>query len=240
MMAWFKTFLNFILPPRCLLCGKIIKSEDSLCPDCFENISFITEPYCKYCGIPLNGDKDDVFELVCFSCLNRNNSFRLSRSAIKYDQFSKKLLLDFKFADHVENRLLLARWLYFAGRDIFKEGVDLIIPVPLHYTRIIQRKYNQSAMLAADLSTLCRIPVNYKCLKKIRYTKPQVQCSGKKRKSNIKDAFEVVNPECIKGKRIVLIDDVYTTGSTMHECIKVLKKAKAKSVDILTVARVCP
>lgn len=239
MLTWFRKLLNFILPPRCLLCGKIISSENSLCSDCFENISFITEPYCKYCGIPLNGNKDDVFELSCLHCLNKKNSFRLCRSAIEYDRFSKKLLLDFKFADHIENRLLFARWLYFAGKDIFKAGVDLIIPVPLHYTRIIQRKYNQSAMLAAELSKLCLIPVNYKALKKIRYTKPQVQCSGKKRKSNIKDAFEVIDPSNIKGKRVVLIDDVYTTGSTMHECIKVLKKAKVKSVDVLTVARVC-
>lgn len=193
MIAWFKNFLNFILPPRCLHCGKIIQSENSLCSECFDNISFITKPYCKCCGIPLEGRKDDVFELTCFNCLNKKNAFRLCRSAIKYDQFSKKLLLDFKFADHIENRLLLARWLYFAGKDIFKAGADLLIPVPLHYTRMIQRKYNQSAMLAAELSKLCCVPVHYKILKKIKYTKPQVQCSGKNRKSNIKNAFEVTH-----------------------------------------------
>ena len=240
MITWFRNLLYFILPPRCLLCGKVIQSENSLCPDCFENISFITKPYCQHCGMPLDGSKDDVFELTCLNCLNKKPLFRLCRSAIKYDEFSKKLLLDFKFADHIENKLLLARWLFFAGKDIFKAGIDFIIPVPLHYTRLLQRKYNQSAMLASELSKLCLIPVDYKVLKKIRYTKPQIKCSGKNRKSNIKNAFEVVNPDKIKGKRVLLIDDVYTTGSTMQECIKVLKKAKVKSVDVLTVARVCP
>lgn len=239
MITWLKTLFNFILPPRCLLCGKIIRSENSLCSDCFENISFITDPYCQCCGAPLSANKDDVFSFTCLKCLNKKPSFRLCRSAIKYDQFSKKLLLDFKFADHIENRLLLARWLYFAGKDIFRKGVDFIIPVPLHYTRLMQRKYNQSAMLAAELSKLVLIPVDYKSLKKIKYTKPQIQCRGKSRKSNIKNAFEVTNPEKLKGKCIVLVDDVYTTGSTMNECIKALKKAKVKSVDILTVARVC-
>ena len=171
--------------------------------------------------------------------MNKKNSFRLCRSAIKYDQFSKKLLLDFKFADHIENRSLLARWLYFAGKDIFNAGVDLIIPVPLYFTRLLSRKYNQSAILTAELSKMTAIPADYKSLKKIRNTLPQVQCNGTKRKTNIKNAFQVKNPNKIKGKRILLIDDVYTTGSTLNECCKVLLKAGATSVDILTVARVC-
>lgn len=239
MIRFLKVLINFILPLRCLVCGKIMRTHGCLCPECFENINFITKPYCQRCGKPLNGDIDDIQGLCCVSCLNKKNYFRLCRSAIEYDNFSKKVILDFKFKDHLENRKLLAQWMNFAGKDIFDSGVDLIIPVPLYFTRLFSRKYNQSAILAAELSKLTSLPADYKSLKKIRNTLPQVLCNGKKRKVNVRNAFQVVHPDKIKGKRIVLIDDVYTTGSTLRECSKVLLKAGAKSVDILTVARVC-
>lgn len=239
MMFGLKNLFDFILPKRCLLCGKVISSEDSLCADCFDQIKFITAPYCRHCGRPLVGHKDDVQGLCCVECLGRKSPFRLCRSAIEYDDYSKKIILDFKFADHLENRKLLARWLYMAGRDIFDLGADLIIPVPLHFTRLIKRKYNQSAILANELALISHIDVDCRVLKKIRYTLPQVQCNGKQRVTNIKNAFDISKPEKIKGKRIILIDDVYTTGSTLKECAKVLLKAGAKSVDTLTVARVC-
>ncbi len=238
MIRQLKKLIDFILPQRCLLCGKVISSPDSLCLDCFDKISFITTPYCSRCGKPLMME-EKVHDFYCASCLKKKRSFRLCRSAIYYDDLSKKLLLDFKFADHIENRKLLSKWLYIAGKDIFDAGVDLIIPVPLHYTRLLKRKYNQSAMLAAELSKLIDVPVNYKVLKKIRYTLPQVHCNGQQRKKNIKDAFSITDNTQIKGKRIVIIDDVYTTGSTLKECTAVLKKSGAKSVDLLTVARVC-
>jgi ComF family protein len=158
---------------------------------------------------------------------------------VEYDDFSKRIILDFKFRDHLENRKLLTQWMLLAGKDIFNASVDLIIPVPLYFTRLLSRKYNQSAILTAELSKMTSIPADYKSLKKIRNTLPQVQCNGEKRRTNIKNAFQVKNPDKIKGKRVLLIDDVYTTGSTLNECCKVLLKAGATSVDILTVARVC-
>lgn len=236
MLKWLKILLNVILPPRCLICGKVISSDDSLCLDCFDNINFITKPYCKRCGVPLVSGGDETY---CVSCLTKTSPLRLCRAAIKYDEFSKKLILDFKFLDHIENKKLLARWLYMAGQDIFKEGVDLLIPVPLYYTRLIKRKYNQSAILTAELAKLSGIEACYTALKKIKHTLPQVECNGKHRKLNVQNAFDVLHCDKIKGKRIVLIDDVYTTGSTLKECAKALKKAGAKSVDALTVARVC-
>ena len=141
--------------------------------------------------------------------------------------------------DHLENKKLLVNWLEIAGKDIFNEGVDLILPVPLHYTRIFERKYNQSAILAKELAKKKGIDIDFGCLKRCKKTQPQVMCSGKNRKKNVKGAFEVIDSSKIKGKRIVLIDDVYTTGSTLKECAKVLLKAKAKSVDTLTIAKVC-
>ncbi len=238
MIHWLKPVIDIILPPRCLLCGKAIHSDSSLCADCFSKINFINKPYCKHCGMPLDADIPDG--LCCTNCLTAKQNLRLCRSAIKYDEISKRLILNFKFSDHLENKKLLCNWLFMAGEDIFKHGIDVIVPVPLHYARLFKRKYNQSAILAAGLSELCNIPADYASLKKIRHTTPQIQCSGKQRTQNVKNAFQVVAPQNIKGKRIVLIDDVYTTGSTLNECAKALKKAGAKSVDALTVARVCP
>jgi ComF family protein len=236
MKNWFKIFIDTLLPPRCLLCGKVIHHDDSLCSECFKNITFITHPYCQYCGSPL---PEDIFnEACCVHCLKKKPPFRMCRSAVIYDDYSKHLVLDFKFADHTENKNLLARWLLLAGEDIFHNGVDVIIPVPLHFRRLFKRKYNQSAMLAAELSMLSHIPAEFTALKKIRHTTPQVHCNGKQRLKNIKDAFEVTALDKVKGKRILLIDDVYTTGATLRECARVLKKAGAKSVDAITVARV--
>lgn len=239
MIRILRAVINFILPLRCLICGKTMPVQGCLCTECFEKINFITKPYCQHCGKPLNGDADDIQGLCCISCLKKKNNFRLCRSAIEYDNFSKRIILDFKFKDHLENKKLLVQWMLLAGKDIFNTGVDLIIPVPLYFTRLLSRKYNQSAILAAEISKSTNIPADYKSLKKVRNTLPQVQCNGTKRKTNVKNAFQVMSPDKIKGKRILLIDDVYTTGSTLRECSKVLLKAGAKSVDILTVARVC-
>ncbi|MBR2273822.1 MAG: ComF family protein [Alphaproteobacteria bacterium] len=238
MINIFRTLINFLLPHRCLCCGVVLASHDSLCADCFNNITFISKPYCKCCGRPLYTGSTEADDLYCVSCLNKRPNFRYSRAAIRYDNFSKRLVLDFKFAAHIENKKLLARWLYLAGKDIFEAGADLIVPVPLHYTRLLKRKYNQSAVLAGELAKMTNIIVDYDVLKKIKYTLPQTQCDGKQRHKNIKGAFTITHPERIKGKRIVLIDDVYTTGSTTKECTKTLLKFGAKSVDILTVAKV--
>lgn len=233
-------FINFILPPRCLMCGKIVNNDNGLCKECFNKINFITRPYCKRCGEPfiktINND-----ELLCVKCLNneKKNKIRMSRAMVVYDEYSKKIILDFKFLDHLESKNLLVNWLNIAGNDIFEKGIDVIIPVPLHYTRIIKRKYNQSAILAKEIAKKRDVEIILDCLVRTKKTIPQVMCSGKDRRKNVKGAFEVIDKKKVKGKRVVLIDDVYTTGATLNECTKTLLKAGAKSVDTLTIAKVC-
>ena len=141
--------------------------------------------------------------------------------------------------DKTENAGILARFLFQAGRDIWAAGADLLLPVPLHYTRLIKRRYNQSALLAGELEKLVLVPVDYNSVVRHKKTRPQVEFSGHERVKNVKGAFLVRHPEQIRGKKIVLIDDVMTTGSTLKECALVLQKAGASSVDALTVARVC-
>ena len=240
-MTIFRTFIesliNFLFPYQCLRCGKILDSAGYLCESCVEEINFIKPPYCHKCGHPLQEENINK-KMLCAGCLKNKRSFyRLSRSAVIYDNSSKNIILSFKFFDQTENANLLSAMIKIAGKDIFAEGVDLIIPVPLHYTRLIKRKYNQSALLAQKLSKMTAVPYNNLVLIRSRKTKPQVEVSGKERITNVKNAFGVKNPQFIKGKRIVLIDDIMTTGSTVKECALVLKKAGAKSIDILTIAR---
>ena len=128
--------------------------------------------------------------------------------------------------------------MWLGGKDIFAAGVDVIVPIPLHYTRLIKRRYNQSALLAGELGRLCGVPVDVRAVVRHCKTKPQVEFSGHERVKNVKNAFSVKYPAVLKGRRVLLLDDVMTTGSTLRECAKAILKAGAVSVDALTVARV--
>ncbi len=239
MLSFFQKIIDAVLPPRCIECGKILNGKIGLCPECFNRINFISQPYCSKCGIPFE-QADNGETLLCGQCIREKRSpFRMNRSAMRYDENSKNLILSFKFMDKTENASVLAKWIKIAGEDIWKAGADVLIPIPLHYTRLIKRKYNQSALLCAELSKLTGIPVDYHSVVRCLKTRPQVEFSGKERIKNIKGAFSVRHPERLQGKRVVLIDDVMTTGSTLKECALIIKKAGAASVDTLTAARVC-
>lgn len=229
---------DFLLPYRCLKCGKILTSAGYLCDSCVSDINFITSPYCHKCGTPLYTDNNGASQLCSNCSLPKKSFYRFARSALVYDNSDKNLIIAFKFFDKTENANLLAAMLKVAGKDIFDSGADIIIPVPLHYTRLIKRRYNQSVLLADKLSKMVNIPVDRFSLVRHRKTRPQTEFSGRERITNVKDAFSVKFPDKIRNKRIILIDDVMTTGSTLKECAGALRKAQAKSVDILTVARV--
>ena len=230
-----ENIVDLILPRRCLKCGKLLENAGYLCDKCADEINFIIPPYCQRCGNPLHDENSQL----CAGCASGKKRFyRLARSAMAYDDSDKNLIIAFKFFDRTENANLLAAMMKVAGKDIFAAGVDMFIPVPLHYTRLIKRRYNQSSLLAEKLSRMTGIPTENFALIRHRKTRPQVECSGRARVTNVKNAFSVKRPELISGKRIVLIDDIMTTGSTLKESALALKKAGAKSVDILTAARV--
>ena len=238
-MSFWNSILDFILPPRCMMCGKTLKTNKGLCDDCLGKIDFLNGAICYRCGQPLQCLPVSNDKLLCGNCLKPHKSlFRFSRSACVYDEFSKKLILDFKFFDKTDLASLLAKMLYVAGKDIFTSGVDIIIPVPLHYTRLLSRKYNQSALIAKELGKLTGIKVDYINVIKNRKTRPQIECKGEERLKNVKGAFSIRNYQKIKGKRVLLIDDVLTTGTTLKECAIAIKKASPKSIDNLTVMRV--
>lgn len=237
MKNFLRHLLNIFLPPRCICCGEVLSEGNGLCPKCFSSVKFITKPYCAICGAPLENPLDEK-DIVCGKCLkDKRHYFSLQRSAFIYDENSKHMLINLKFHDKTSYAPVLAKFLHKAAFDILKENPDIIVPVPLHYMRLLKRKYNQSSLLAHELSNLCNIPVDDFSLKRCKNTTPQVEFSGKARIKNVRGAFAVKNPKNIKNKKVLLIDDVMTTGSTLKECAIALKKAGAAKIYALTVAR---
>lgn len=228
--------LDFVFPPHCLLSGDIVDQQGMIAPKYWAQIHFIERPFCYCCGLPFPHETTD--KTLCSGCIHDHPPYRYCRSAIVYNAESKALILRLKYGDRLEIAPLLSKWLYVAGADILEQA-DLLIPVPLHFFRRLNRKYNQSAVLARHLSAITSLPVQDGLLKRSRHT-PSQAGNKKTRRKNVAHAFEM-NPkyiDYIKGKNIVLIDDVYTTGSTVGECAKTLLHHGAKSVDVLTVARV--
>lgn len=239
-MNLLRILLNTLLPPRCIKCGKIMSGENGCCPDCFNSINFISAPYCQKCGYPFSGDQSIQFDKhqYCGTCLQKKEFlFEMKRAAFVYDDNSKDLILDFKFRDKTISAQTLANMIYMAGNDIWKQNPDLIIPVPIHRLRLLKRRFNQSALLVKYLSQRTHIKADYSSLSRSENTIPQVMLSGTARRTNLKNAFKIKYPQNIKGKNIVLIDDVETTGSTLNECAKVLKKAGAAKIYSITLAR---
>lgn len=180
--------------------------------------------------------------MVCGACLAQPPVWSRARAACLYDEGSRALVLRFKHADRTEGAPAYARWMARAGADILAEA-DLLVPVPLHPWRLFLRRYNQAALLAHALGRECGLPVDACALKRLRRTASQgaFDHTGRGRAGrarNVRGAFSVAAPESVVGRRVVLIDDVLTTGATLGECARVLLAAEAQSVDVLTLARV--
>lgn len=239
-MNSFNRIIDLILPPRCIVSGDIVDAQGMLSPQAWGNLNFITDPQCNRCGFPFDFDSGDVSEgNICLGCLKSPPLFDKARSALVYDDASRDVVLSFKHGDQTQSVPSFMPWLNQAGREIL-ERADYIIPVPLHRWRILRRRFNQSALIAQYLSKDISVPSLLDGLERKRATVTQGHLQVNERQKNVKNAF-AMNPEHVdklRGKTVVLIDDVYTTGATVNECTKVLLKAGVASVNILTLARV--
>lgn len=207
--------------------------------DLFEKLTFLDDPCCASCGYPFDHAVVGIsaFDLLCAACLARRPAYATARSAFQYDEASRPMILAFKHGGHTDRVDFFAAQLHRAGRVALSEA-DLIMPVPLHRLRLLQRRFNQSALLARALSKRCGVPVDPHTLLRIRRTPSQGGLSAKGRRRNVQGAFTVSDKTHIKGQRIVLIDDVMTTGATLESCARTLKRAGAARVDVLCLARV--
>jgi ComF family protein len=230
--------LNLIFPPLCVSCRMRVGEAHALCAACWNAISFIEGSLCSCCGSPFEVDPGS--ETVCGGCLARPHDFARARSLFRYDDASKPLILAFKHGDRLDHAPAFARWLERTGRPLFSDA-ELLVPVPLHRWKLWKRRYNQAAVVAEGLSRIAGLPHDPLVLEKRRATKSQGEMpSAKARRRNVLNAFRVPPEKAarVRGRRILLIDDVFTTGATLNACARALTRAGAARVDALTLARV--
>jgi ComF family protein len=237
-----KIALDTVLPPRCVITGDIVERQGMLSGAAWGNLRFISDPQCAICGIPFEFDSEMVetpSKTVCVDCLQTPPPFNKHRAALIYNDASRDLILSFKHGDQTHLVKTFIPLLQKAGADLWTDA-DVIMPVPLHRWRLLKRRYNQSALLAAGLSKEIKKRTLLDGLIRTRATPSQGHLKRDQRAKNVRRAFAVPvkYKGMIDGKTIVLIDDVYTTGATLKECAKTLKKAGAKTVHAITLARV--
>lgn len=232
--------LDALLPPRCLACGMIVDAPGALCLPCWNKAQFIAAPQCDRCGLPFElADEQAGPVITCGACIAEPPRFDRARAAMRYDEAARGLVLKFKHADATHAAPGYAAWMIRAGADLL-DTCDLIAPVPLHRWRLLWRRYNQAALLALAIGRIAGKPVLADLLVRRRATPSQGRMGRNQRFQNVAGAFALrpAHAERIRGRRVLLVDDVMTTGATVAECAKVLRRAGAQAVDVLTLARV--
>lgn len=227
---------DLILPPLCVGCAALIDRHHALCPVCWRDLDLITPPICDRTGVPLPGSAGPGPHLSTDAMLQPPEYAR-ARAAAIHSGLMRRLIVRFKFEDRHEALPFFTRLMSEAGRDLIASA-EVIVPVPLHPLRLLQRRYNQSALLARALARETKKPLALSVLRRVRRTTPQVGLDRAARAQNVNAAFAVngARRAQIAGKRVLLIDDVLTTGATVGACARTLKSAGALAVDVLALA----
>jgi len=231
--------LDLLLPSHCLTCATPVEAPGRLCADCFGRTSFVTDPCCVRCGVPFASAGQGGRDMTCPGCEATPPAWRQARAALRYDDQTRRIVMPFKYGDRVEIALALAHHMRRAGITLLREA-EVLVPVPLHRRRLRTRRYNQSALLAAALARLAERPAVLDALQRIRVTAPLGEKSGREREAEVAGAF-VLRPgreHRIAGRRVLLIDDVLTSGATANACARALLATGAAQVDVLVAARV--
>ncbi len=229
--------LDLAYPPVCLKCEVPTATPDALCPNCFAALRPITAPLCPRLGLPFEVAIGP--DAVSAEALADPPPFGRARAALVYDEVARTIVSRLKYGDRPELARFCARLMAGAGHELW-EGAPLLVPVPLHPARQRERRYNQSGELALALGRLIGLAVDPDLVRRTRQTRQQVGLSGDGRERNVAGAF-AVHPDILlraKGRRVVLVDDVYTTGATTKAVTRTLLKAGIEAVDVVTFARV--
>lgn len=229
--------LNLLLPPQCLSCAAEVSAPGHLCSACWTEIDFLGGAGCARCGAPF--ETPELDGAVCGACTRETPPYTMARSVMRYDDKAKGLIISFKHADRLEGAPAFGRWLARAGAEMLA-CADVVTCVPLHRRRLWGRKYNQSALLAEAVSIEAARPFDPLMLERKRATPTQGGLTKRQRRYNVAGAFRV-RPGWearIKDATVVLVDDVMTTGATVESCARTLKRAGARDVHVLTLARV--
>ena len=233
-----RTALDAVLPPQCLACKAVVAEPGALCAACWSKVRFVAPPQCARCGVPFENIVPPDGTL-CGACLAHPPGYDRARAAFRYDDGSRGLVLAFKHGDRTDAAPAYGRWLLRAGADLVASA-DVIAPVPLHWTRLFSRRYNQAALLAGALGRIAGKTVVPDLLVRRRRTPSQGTLTRAERARNVRGAFAVAPRRAgvASGARMLLIDDVLTTGATVEAAAAALRRAGATAVDVLTLARV--
>ena len=233
----FRAVLDVALPPLCPACREPVEDQ-ALCAACWSKLSFIARPYCERLGIPFAYDVGQG--LLSMEAIADPPAYNRARAAVRYDDVARALIHAFKYGDRLDLAPTLGRWTASAGRELLADA-DALVPVPLHWQRLWARRFNQSASMAQAVSAVSGVPVlAHSALKRVKATAHQVGLNQAERAVNVQGAFRVP-PEGkadITGRRLVLVDDVLTSGATVEACTRALLRAGAANVDVLVFARV--
>jgi ComF family protein len=231
------TARDVVVPPLCLTCDTILDEAGGCCPSCWQKIRFIAPPYCEITGKPFSHDLGKG--MLSADAIADPPPYEMCRSAVLYDDRTRRLVTGLKYGDRTDLAPWMAKWMVVAGREMLVPDT-IIVPVPLHPARLLQRRFNQSAELGRVIAKSTGMAFRPDWLLRVRKTRQQVGLSSSQRARNVQGSFRVPverKPE-LAGKRIVLIDDVYTSGATAKAATRALKRGGAASVSVLTFARV--
>jgi len=229
--------INTVLPAQCVSCFELTDQPGRLCADCWGKLSFIDQPLCDRMGTPFAFDPGDG--IISAQALARPPLWNRARAAVEFNDMSRKLIHALKYYDRHEVGGLMSEMMYRAGQPLLGDA-DMVIPVPLYPFRLWQRRFNQAAVLAKPIAENAQIAYRTDILKRRRSTRQQVGLKGAARRDNVKGAFgvDIANADTLYGAKIVLVDDVITTGATTATCSRVLLKAGCERVDVLAFALV--
>lgn len=236
--AWGGAVLDLLLPPSCLTCDANVDAPGRFCASCFARTSFISQPFCRRCAAPFSHAGQGVHG-VCPHCIDMPPPWGQARAALRYDTQSRRLILALKHGDRPELARSLAPMMARAGAGVL-EGAEMLVPVPLHPARLRERRYNQAGLLARELGRLVPVPVRLDALVRLRMTQPLGDLSAEQRSAMVRQAFAPRRGAgaALRGWRVVLVDDVLTSGATCGACAEALLAAGAANVDVLVAARV--
>jgi ComF family protein len=231
-----KLALDVALPTLCVACREPVDG-DGVCAQCWAKLSFIAPPYCPRLGIPFVYDPGPG--MLSMEAIADPPAYARARAAVRYDDVARTLVHALKYQDRTDLAPAMGRWMARAGRELLAEA-DALVPVPLHWRRGWSRRYNQSGALARSIERQSGVRVISEALRRVRPTQQQIGLSRSQRASNVQGAFKVAADRSgdIAGRRVILIDDVLTSGATVDTCARALLRAKAASVDVLVFARV--
>ena len=235
--ALFARTSSILFPPVCPGCRNLVQAPGTLCASCWPRIKFLERPWCEILGTPFAHDMGDG--AVSPEAIANPPSFARARAAVSYTGAARQIVQNLKYRDRTDLAPWMAAWMLRAGSELLPDA-ELVVPVPLHRRRFFWRRFNQSAELGRHVARLAGLPFSAGAVERRKSTRQQVGLRANEREANVRGAFRVVDVAAIRGRRVLVIDDVITTGATVAAVAKALKRAGASEVDVLAFARAIP